>query len=216
MQGPWLFRRNRPGFFSLYDRDHGGRPKQGRGAAWAREALAAHGLADVTDGKLQLLTQPRVLGHVFNPVSFWIAHDSHGRLRAVIAEVSNTFGDRHSYLCAHHDRREIGREDTLKATKIFHVSPFQPIEGTYSFRFDFRPERIGVWIDYATGDDGVLATLVGSRDVLTNASILRAALCRPFGSRRVLSLIHWQALKLWWKGAKYKTRPEPPAEEISR
>ena len=215
-KGPWLFGRNRGGFFSLQDSDHGGPPKEGRGAPWARAVLEAHGLSEITDGKLMLLAQPRVMGHVFNPVSFWVAHDRQGRLRAVIAEVTNTFGDRHSYLCAHHAHRPIQRDDTLKATKIFHVSPFQPIDGDYTFRFDIRPERIGIWIEYVTGNGGVLATLTGKRAPLTNGSILRAALRRPLGSRRVLTLIHWQALKLWWKGARYRVRPEPPSEEVSR
>lgn len=215
-RGPALFGRNKAGFFSLHDSDHGGVPKEGTGAVWARQVLAAHDLADVTDGKLMLLAQPRAMGHVFNPVSFWLSYDRQSRLRAVIAEVSNTFGDRHSYLCAHHDQRVINREDALTATKIFHVSPFQPIDGGYTFRFDIRPEKIGIWIDFTTGNEGVLATLTGPRQQLTNGSILRAALRRPFGSRRVLGLIHWQALKLWWKGAEYKSRPEPPPEEVSR
>jgi len=145
-RGPALFGRNRRGVFSLWDSDHGGAPKAGEGAPWARAVLAAHGLRDVADGKLLLLAQPRVLGHVFNPVSFWLAQDRQGRLRAVIAEVSNTFGDRHSYFCSHHDLRPISREDTLQATKVFHVSPFQPVDGGYAFRFDIRPERIGIWI----------------------------------------------------------------------
>ena len=215
-RGPWLFGRNRAGVFSLRDADHGGAPRRGRGAPWAREVLAAHDLAPVTDGALLLLAQPRVLGHVFNPVSFWLAQDRQGRLRAVIAEVSNTFGDRHSYLCAHHDRRPIGREDRLCATKIFHVSPFQPIAGGYEFRFDIRPDRVGVWIELSTGAESLQATLTGKRRRLTDGAILGAVLRRPFGSRRVLGLIHWQALKLWWKGARYRVRPEPPAEDVSR
>lgn len=216
LSGPWMFGRNRAGFLSLWDKDHGGAPKKGHGAAWAREVLAAHDLGDVTDGTLYLLAQPRVLGHVFNPVSFWLARDRQGHLRAVIAEVSNTFGDRHSYLCAHDDHRPIGRADTLNATKIFHVSPFQPVAGGYSFRFDIRPDRVGVWIEFSMGNESLIATLTGPRRALTTASMLRAALRRPFGSRRVLGLIHWQALKLWWKGARYRVRPEPPAEDVSR
>jgi DUF1365 family protein len=70
LSAPRLFGRNRAGFLSLWDRDHGGVPKAGRGAEWAREVLATHGLSDVTDGRLMLLAQPRMLGHVFNPVSF--------------------------------------------------------------------------------------------------------------------------------------------------
>lgn len=106
-QGPLLFGRNRFGFMSLWDSDHGGVPKDGTGPSWARDVLSAYNLADVTNGPLLLLAQPRVLGHVFNPVSFWLAHDRHGGLRAVIAEVTNTFGDRHSYLCNHPDHRPI-------------------------------------------------------------------------------------------------------------
>ena len=80
-------------------------------------------------GRLMLLAQPRFLGHVFNPVSFWLAHDEEENLVAVIAEVSNTFGDRHSYLCRKSDNSPIGASDRLQATKIFYVSPFQPVEG---------------------------------------------------------------------------------------
>lgn len=212
---PRLFARNRAGLMSLHDSDHGGPPRQGRGAPWARAVLEAHGLAAVTDGPLELLAQPRMLGHVFNPVSFWLAHDRARRLRAVIAEVSNTFGDRHSYLCAHDDHRPIDRADVLHARKIFHVSPFQPIDGGYSFRFDIRDDRIGVWIDYSTDGEGLLATLTGKRAPLTGWAILRSALRRPLGARRVLALIHWQALKLWWKGAPYRVRPAPPEQDVS-
>ncbi len=167
-------------------------------------------------GRIDLLAQPKVLGHVFNPVSFWLCHDDGGVLRAVIAEVTNTFGDRHSYICKHDDLREITKEDTIEAAKIFHVSPFQPVEGGYTFRFDITAEQIGIWIEYKRGNGGLIATLSGKRRPLTNAGIIRAALRRPFGSRRVLTLIHWQALKLWWKGARYRPRPEPPAEEVSQ
>ncbi|MCV2876296.1 DUF1365 domain-containing protein [Rhodobacteraceae bacterium XHP0102] len=214
-EAPALFGRNRVNLAALRDRDHGGAPKAGRGAVWAREVLAAHGLTELTSGKLLLLAQPRLLGHVFNPVSFWLAYDADVRLRAVIAEVSNTFGDRHSYLCHREDCAEITRHDVLRASKIFHVSPFQQIEGGYEFRFDIREDRVGIFIDYATGNEGLYATLTGARRPLRNRDILRALWRRPFGSRRVLGLIHWQALKLWIKGAPYRPRPEPPEREVS-
>ena len=214
VRGPALFSRGGRGLFSLQDRDHGGAPHQGRGAAWVREVLATEGVD--LQGRIDLLAQPRVLGHVFNPVSFWLCNDGAGALRAVIAEVTNTFGDRHSYLCRHEDGREITKSDTITATKIFHVSPFQPVEGSYTFRFDITEDQIGIWIEYVRGNGGLIATLHGPRRPLTNAGILWAALRRPFGSRRVLGLIHWQALKLWWKGARYRPRPEPPLEEVSR
>ena len=214
MQAPGLFSRNRRNLTSLYDSDHGGIPKAGRGVVWVREVLAAHGL-DVK-GRILLLAQPRVLGHVFNPVSFWLVHDANEQLVVVIAEVSNTFGDRHSYICFHDDLAPVRGTDMLKAQKVFHVSPFQPVAGEYAFRFDIRADRIGIWISYSVGNETLLATLTGPRCPLTNRAILRACLRRPFGSRRVLGLIHWQALKLWWKGAPYRARPEPPVDEVTR
>ena len=212
--GPTLFSRNRGNLISLHDSDHGGAPKAGQGSAWVRQVLAAHDLPG--SDRLELLAQPRVLGHVFNPVSFWLCYDSSDALRVVIAEVSNTFGERHSYLCHREDRGEITRDDSLAAQKIFHVSPFQPVEGGYQFRFDVRPDRIGIWIDYTAGAGGLIATLTGRRVQLTNRAILGACLRRPFGSRRVLALIHWQAVKLYFKGAGYRAPPVPPADEVSR
>lgn len=211
---PLLFGRNRAALMSLQDRDHGGEPKAGSGAAWVREVLSVHQVPEIDH--IELLAQPRVLGHVFNPVSFWLCRDIKGALRCVIAEVTNTYGDRHSYLCHHDDFRPILPQDELRAAKIFHVSPFQPVEGTYRFRFDIDAEKVGVWIDYTAGNGGLIATLTGRRRPLTNGGILKAMLRRPFGARRVLALIHWQALKLWWKGARFRARPVPPAQDTSR
>ena len=211
--GPELFSRNGRNLTALWDRDHGGAPGQGRGVPWVREVLAEAGLeAD----RIELLAQPRVLGHVFNPVAFWLCRDGAGGLRVVIAEVSNTFGDRHSYLCFRDDRGVIGPSDVLTAQKVFHVSPFQPVAGGYTFRFDIRADRVGVWIDHTNAEGGIYATLTGPRGPLTNGAILRACLRRPFGSRRVLGLIHWQAIKLAIKGAKFRRRPVPPVDKVSR
>ncbi len=214
-RGPALFSRNRRNLTALFDSDHGGAPKSGRGVIWVHEVLAAHGV-DPQIARIELLAQPRVMGHVFNPVSFWLCWDAQDQLRAVIPEVTNTFGDRHSYLCMHDDLRPILPQDVLHAAKIFHVSPFQKVEGAYSFRFDITAERIGIWIDYSAGNGGLLATLTGKRRPMSNLTILQACLRRPFGSRRVLGLIHWQAFKLWLKGAQYTARPTPPSQEVSR
>lgn len=211
---PALFARNARGLMSLHDSDHGGDPKQGIGPAWVRSLLAKRQI-DVT-GRIDLLAQPRMLGHVFNPVSFWLCYGADDVLRVVIAEVSNTFGDRHSYLCHHDDLRAITKDDTITAQKVFHVSPFQDISGSYTFRFDINPDKVGIWIDFSDGPVSLIATLTGPRKRLTNSSILWALLRRPFGSRRVLTLIHWQAVKLWWKGVAYRTRPEPPSNDVSR
>lgn len=217
-RGPALFSSNGRNLASLWDRDHGGAPGKGRGAAWVRAVLAEHQIK--LEGRLLLLAQPRILGHVFNPVSFWLAYDDAGVLRVVIAEVTNTFGERHSYLCHHDDLAPITKRDRLSARKIFYVSPFQKVEGGYTFKFDISERAVDIVIDYRAetpaGPQGVYATLRGTRAPLTNRSLIGAFLRRPMGSRRVLGLIHWQALKLWWKGATYRTRPAPPVEEVTR
>lgn len=212
---PTLFSRNARNLVAVHDVDHGGAPGDGSGLGWVRDVLSDAGLGHVS-GQVLLLAQPRVLGHVFNPVSFWLVYDETDALRTVIPEVTNTYGDRHSYLCHHDDWGKITREDTLQAGKCLHVSPFQPVEGGYTFRFDIRADKVGIWIDYTAGNGGLLATLTGPRKPATNMALLRALVRRPFGSRRVLGLIHWQALKLWWKGATFRNRPEPPMEEVSR
>ena len=119
---PTLFSRNRFNLMSLFDSDHGGAPKEGRGLAWARDVLKAENLPG--QERILLLAQPRLLGHVFNPVSFWLCLDTQDRLRVVIAEVSNTFGQRHSYLVLqrgslpHHGPRHIGRSKNLSCLAV--------------------------------------------------------------------------------------------------
>ena len=211
--GPFGFGRNRAGLWSVRDRDHGGEPKQGKGGAWAREVLAQYGIDDIQ--KIALITQPRTLGYVFNPVSFWACYDQSAELRVVIAEVTNTFGDRHSYICRNDDLRPIQRDQWLTAQKIMHVSPFQPLDGGYRFKFDIRYNLIDIVIDYSRTGGGVVATLRGQRKPLSFMAMVAASIRRPLGSRRVMALIHWQAFRLWRKGVAYRTRPEPPQSPTS-
>lgn len=207
-----LFGRNRRAVASVHDRDHGGPVRNGAGAPWARSAFAAAGLAG--GYRLLLLTQPRWFGTVFNPVSFWLALDGDA-LVAVIAEVTNTYGDRHSYLCARPGFTPIAPGDVITAGKVFHVSPFQEIAGRYGFSFDIRDEAIAIRIAHRNGAEGLVATLEGARLPLTAARVLRGAVRFPFAGLRAIALIHWQALHLWRKGAPFRPRPLPPAEDIT-
>lgn len=207
-----LFRRNRWWVASVHDRDHGGKRGQGEGAAWARRAFAAAGLP--SGFRLMLLTQPRWFGTVFNPVSFWLAY-SDGALAAVIAEVNNTCGDRHSYLCARPGFAPIRSGDVMKARKVFHVSPFQDIAGRYAFSFDIREETISIRIAHRDRGEGLVATLEGRRLPLSAARVLRASLRFPFAGIRATALIHWQAFRLYFKGAPFRPRPRPPAEDLT-
>ncbi|MCX7561140.1 DUF1365 domain-containing protein [Sulfitobacter sp. F26204] len=213
IEQPGLFSRNRFNLFSVHDSDHGGALAAGKGSSWARAVLSAHDVDESTIG-MRLLTQPRFLGYGFNPVSFWLAFRDDA-LIAVIAEVSTPFGDRHSYLCHLPEFAEITNVSRITTPKALHVSPFQDVKGSYEFKFDIRSDRIAITILHHNGAEGVIASLSGLRAPLTNRGILRASLRRPFGALRVMILIHWQALRLKLKGAKYRTRPKPPESEVT-
>lgn len=210
---PPLLSRNRFNLFSLHDRHHGGPRGGGRGVAWFREELGRRGFP-LEGAELLLLTQPSFLWFHFNPVSFWIAMRD-GTPRAFIAEVNNTFGDRHCYFAAHADFRPITQSDVIEAEKLMHVSPFQKVAGHYQFRFGMTDEAFNILISYQNGDQGVIATLIGARRPATTASLAGAALRRPLGAARVVALIHWQAAKLWAKRAPFLRKPAPPEPLIS-
>ncbi len=205
---------NRPALLSFYDRDHGG--GDGNLTRWARGILAQYSLGEA-DGEIVLICMPRVLGYVFNPVSFWLCFDRGSRLRAVLCEVNNTFGERHTYLCAHPDHRVIGPEDVLEGEKVFHVSPLLRREGRYQFRFDTRRERVHFRIDYwdATGNKTLTTALIGAQQAMSRGTLRRAFWRYPLLSFRVIFLIHWQALKLALKGVGFTPKPAQKAERLS-
>jgi len=209
--GPRLFSRNRLNLGAVHDRDHGGQTGAGSGLAWAKRQLRD---ADVGFDKVLLLAQPRVLGYLFNPVSFWLAWRK-TELVAVIAEVNNTFGQRHSYLCMHQDGRPIRKQDRIRGRKMFHVSPFQDVSGQYRFSFDITARRVAIRIALLDKAEGVVATLLGRREPLTSLGLLGALLRRPAGPLRTIALIHWQALRLRVKGARYRSPPAAPTKEIT-
>lgn len=213
IEGPWCLSHNRFNLWSIWDRRNGGPRNAGYGFDWFRHQLAQREFP-LKDAQLLLLTQPSFLWFHFNPVSFWIAL-RHGQPRAFIAEVNNTFGDRHCYFCAYDDFRPIRVSDTLTATKLMHVSPFQQVRGTYSFNLDLSDNAVRIRINYENDNEGVVATLSGARSPASHRSLLWAALRRPFGALRVVALIHWQALILWRKRAPFLKPPPPPAALVS-
>ncbi len=211
-RGPRLFSYGRRNLVSLHPADHGLAGPAGPG--WARRIAAERGVEGVAH--VALLAHPRVWGYVFNPVSFWLMTGADGSLRAVLAEVHNTYGDRHAYLCHRADGAPIGPRDWLEADKRFHVSPFFDVRGRYRFRFALEGARIGIWIIYDDAEgDGLTTALVGNRRPFTDAEILRFLARRPLGAARTKALIHWQALKLWLKGVHFRTRPLPPTEPLT-
>jgi DUF1365 family protein len=210
---PPLLSRNQFNLFSLRDRHHGGVRGAGHGVSWFREELKQRGFP-LENAQLLLLAQPSFLWFHFNPVSFWIAVID-GAPCAFIAEVNNTFGHRHCYYCAHDDFRAIERDEVIEAEKLMHVSPFQKVAGQYQFNFGMSDEAFNIRISYEHGDQGVLATLNGTRVPASTRGLLKVALRRPLGAVRVVALIYWQALKLWIKGAPFMRKPKPPEPLVS-
>jgi DUF1365 family protein len=215
--GPGVLAHNRRGWLSFFDADHGdGRgPAQGGALAWMEELLAAQGILDA-DGEIWLHAYPRVLGYTFKPVSFWYCHRADGSLRAIVAEVNNTFGERHCYLL---DQPHYGQE--LRADKVFHVSPFCRVEGEYRFRFMRAgrqgTERTVACVDLVDAQGLLLQTSVSGELQPYTAEHARQVLLRqPLMTLALIAHIHWQALRLWLKRVPFFRKPAPPAEFVTR
>ena len=219
LRGP-LFGLNRWNLFSFMFRDHGARDGSSP-LAWIRALLAREGLGDA-DGEVWLQTFPRVLGYVFNPVSFWFCHDRAGALRAILCEVNNTFGERHHYLLSAAGGGVIPPGAGFVTRKVFHVSPFCAVKGDY--RFHFHDVAAGVAagavlarIDYADEDGDLLHTSICGRGAaLGSATLARAFVTYPWMTLLMILRIYWQALRLWAKRVPFFSKPVPPVEDVSR
>jgi hypothetical protein len=211
-RGSWLFGVERRALLSFRESDHGdGSPVR----EWIARMLREAGVH--ADGELWLHTFPRVLGYAFKPVSFWFCHDRTGALRAVVAEVNNTFGERHCYLLADPAGAPLRRGAELHATKVFHVSPFCPVRGDYRFRFIDNGERAVARIDYDDGEGPLLETsLSGRLEPLGRASTLRALSSYPLFTFGVIARIHWHALRLWLARVPFLRKPAPSSPFVTR
>lgn len=203
--------RNRFGWLSFHDADHGqGGPDA---LAWLLDLLNELGVQDA-DGEIWLQTYPRVLGYAFKPVSFWYCHRTDGSLRAVVAEVNNTFGERHCYLL---DGDDVAFGATLTAHKVFHVSPFCAVQGGYRFRFMRTQERIVARVEHVDAHGPLITTSVsGTLEPLTKASARQAVLRQPWMTLGVILRIHWQAVRLALKRVPFHSKPAPPTTLASR
>lgn len=190
-----LFSRGRFNLFAFHDRDHG--DGSTRSLRTQVEALLAQaGLP--YGGAIRLLTMPRILGFAFNPLSVWFCHDIAGALTAIIYEVNNTFGERHSYLLP--VAADAGDEVQQSVVKRFHVSPFLPMAMTYAFRVRPPAEQLGIAITAADGEGPVLVAVHQARRAeLTDAALISAAVTRPLLTFKVVAGIGWEALRLWLK-----------------
>lgn len=209
------FAYRRPAPVRFRDRDHlgaGDTPVKAKLARWLR--AQGH---ELPDGPVRVLANLRVLGHVFDPVSWWFCHHADGSLALVVAEVRNTFGESYWYLLDDLEDRGGG---VVRATapKRFHVSPFLPIEGLiYRFTFVLRPERLVAHIDVLQGDEVVFdATQTGRRRPFTTGSLLSVLAANPLLPLRTVLLIHLQAVRLLVRRVRFHRKPEPPPGAVVR
>ena len=204
------------GFLSFLQKDHG--PKDGSSLKqWANRFQQEHGLSEDINNVI-LVAMPRVWGFAFKPVSFWFFLDGNDQMKAVICEVNNTFGETHSYLCEKVDKGPIDPQDHLLAEKKFHVSPFMGRTGHYRFRFSFTAEKLSVFIDlYDEQNRKQLITSVSGRlRPMKKDAGTRSLSKHSISTLGALVLIHWQALRLFCKGAKFFTKPSQLLPKLSK
>lgn len=200
-----LFAVGRPSLFSFQTRDHGPKAAGTKLRPWAEEMLQSAGV-DLEGGEIRLVTFPRHLFYKFAPLSLWYGYGPAGDLRGIIYEVNNTFGEQHCYVAS-----AGARQSQHEAPKAFHVSPFLDVSGRYRFTLQAPDECLRIVVENWDGDRRThMASIVAKQAKATDFNLLRQAITQPFASMGVTVGIHWQALKIWLRGAGYRRRPIPP------
>jgi DUF1365 family protein len=210
-----LFSVNRRNLLSFFEKDHSGEPETTL-RAYVDHLLVRAGVEPAA--RVVLVCYPRVFGYVFNPLSIYYAYGRDGALAALVYEVRNTFGERHTYVCplAPGELSESGVRQSCD--KRFHVSPFIPMDMRYHFRM-LPPGKEIRWRILETDEEGPLlaATFSGRQMGLTTATITHLSFDIPLVTIKIVAGIHWEALKLWIKGARYIARPKaPPPVSVQR
>lgn len=208
-----FFSHNRANLVSFFDTDHMGdepRPVREKLARW----LAARGVR--VTGRVFTLTNLRVLGYTFNPVTYHYVNDARERLDCVVAEIHNTFGESYAYLLTR--RADAGEEiRTGSIPKVFHISPFISMDASYEWTLTPPGDTLRVHIDEKeNGEPFFTASFAARRRPLTAGTLARALLAHPHMPLHVITSIHWQALKLWLKRVPVFHKPEPPAGVLTR
>jgi DUF1365 family protein len=205
-----LFGVNRGGIFSFWEKDHGDGRATGL-RSWVEAQLREAG---ITMGRptIRMLCYPRMFGYVFNPLTVYFCSDAGGVTRAILYEVCNTFGERHTYII------RVGEHDGAvkqSCAKKLYVSPFVPMDCQYHFHIVPPGERVLVRIDETDAEGPLLrASFAGKRQELSGKALLGALLAYPLMTLKIMGAIHWEALKLWRKGVPL-FRHRPAAQRIA-
>jgi len=200
------FSHNRSNLFSLYDTDHADGSATPLRIQIERRVIEEAGV-DLSGGRIQLLCMPRTFGYCFNPLSIFFCHRADGALAAVVYQVHNTFAERHSYIIP---VEGTGKALRQRCRKHFYVSPFMDMDLRYEFRVVGPDKRIRVGICASHAEMPVLsAVLTGMREPLLDRNLIRLCIRMPAIPLKVITAIHWEALKLWAKRIGFRRRPVP-------
>ena len=191
--------------FSFWEKDHGARDGSPL-RPWVEALLATHGRP--VPARIMLVSMPRLLGYAFNPLSIFFCYDEAGEMESIVYEVKNTFGDQIPYVVDASNAN--GAAATHEQTKEMFVSPFIEMDQTYRFTIRAPGDRLAIRIkqgDGTPGGDWLIATQNGVRRELSDKALRGLALTHPLAAFKVIAAIHWQALKLWLKGARFIRYP---------
>lgn len=207
---PRIFSLNRLNFLSFYEKDH--LPKDDERSLRDYASSLAEDANCERPARILLLAYPRIFGFVFNPIANYFCYDENDNLTAVIYEVRNTFGERHSYVCKVEDGQLTESGLRQERNKIFYVSPFMDMKMRYHFRVLPPGDEVKIRIFETDGTDPILsATFNGNAKRFNTPNLLGQVARLPFMTLKVVAGIHWEAMKIWIKGAKFYRRGKPPA-----
>jgi DUF1365 family protein len=211
-----FFRYNRFNLFSLYDSDHGKRQSGVTIKTWIQEFLGTQNISYDADTKIYMLVFPRFLGYVFNPISIYFIYKQQ-KLHSLLYQVKNTFGQQHCYFLPVQEKNELGRIQQ-KQIKKFHVSPFIHMDCTYHFDLKSPDQFLDFRIhQYQNQDQQKILTADwrGKWCAFSDKNLFYIGIKIPIMTIKIITAIHWEALKLWMKGAKYIPKPPTPPNDIS-
>ncbi len=203
------FSLNRFNVFSLRSSDHG--PDDGSSLRVWADARLAEADIDLQGGRIELLAFPRVLGYVFNPIAVWYCYGPDDELRAVLHEVRNTFGDKHTYVVPVE-----GADLRHEFAKELHVSPFMDMDSIYQFAVTLPGDRVSIGIKQRDTTGPLFrASLRASRLAFTDRNLLVLFFTHPLVTLKATTAIHWEALRLWRKRVPFHRRPDPKPRSVS-
>ena len=193
-----FFSHNKFNLISFYEKDHGNRDGSSL-AEWVKKNLKTIGVNN-ENIKIKLLCYPRILGYVFNPLSIFFVYDIKLNLIAILYEVKNTFGEQHTYVFKVNENNKFVKNN---CEKKFFVSPFMDIDSKYYFKVLDPNKKLSVVIDQRDKDGKLLfASQDGEKSDFTTKNLIFSYLRHPLMTFKIISAIHFEALRLWIKGIK--------------